>query len=282
MGIETGAAAGAAAGSVVPGIGTAIGAGIGALAGGALGFFGGSQTNASNAKQAQKNRDFQERMSSTAYQRAVEDMKKAGLNPALAYQQGGASSPSGSTAVMQDRLAGAANNARGAAQTYSEIQSAAVAREQQQANVELTKAQTHQLEIESAARAADIQAQADLSTTNARFAADTYTSRLEGQAAGVDLTRVQAQLTRLQQMTQQQINAFGAQTWALRVNQLKAQINQTLSSARESNAQALLNEYGQFGAKNKAKAEQGWFKKYVAPYLTDASTAAAAVTKAIK
>lgn len=51
-----------------------------------------------NAAQAQINRDFQERMSNTAYQRAMEDMKKAGLNPILAYQKGGASAPSGSSA----------------------------------------------------------------------------------------------------------------------------------------------------------------------------------------
>lgn len=51
--------------------------------------------NASSALQAQKQMDFQERMSNTSYQRGMEDMKKAGLNPILAHSQGGASAPSG-------------------------------------------------------------------------------------------------------------------------------------------------------------------------------------------
>lgn len=53
-----------------------------------------------NAYQAKANRDFQERMSNTSYQRAVEDMRKAGLNPILAFggMPNGASTPTGSSA----------------------------------------------------------------------------------------------------------------------------------------------------------------------------------------
>lgn len=53
-----------------------------------------------NSAEAAANREWQERMSSTAYQRAVEDMKKAGLNPILAYGNGGASTPGGSAGTI--------------------------------------------------------------------------------------------------------------------------------------------------------------------------------------
>lgn len=56
------------------------------------------QTRDWNASQSQLTRDWQEKMSSTAYQRTVKDLEAAGLNPILAVSQGGASTPSGSTA----------------------------------------------------------------------------------------------------------------------------------------------------------------------------------------
>ena len=47
------------------------------------------------ASEAQKLRDWQTEMSNTSYQRAVADMKKAGINPILAASNGGASTPAG-------------------------------------------------------------------------------------------------------------------------------------------------------------------------------------------
>lgn len=53
-----------------------------------------------NSAEAQKNRDWQEMMSNTAYQRAMADMKAAGLNPILAASLGGASTPGGATGTI--------------------------------------------------------------------------------------------------------------------------------------------------------------------------------------
>lgn len=63
-----------------------------------------------NSAEAAKSRAWQEQMSNTSYQRAVEDMRKAGINPILAYTQGGASTPSGAQGTIGSASMGMASS----------------------------------------------------------------------------------------------------------------------------------------------------------------------------
>lgn len=80
---------------------------LGPVAAGITANKGQKKANRFNRKEAQKNRDFQREMSDTSWQRGVKDMELAGLNPALAYGAGGASSPGGTLASRQESELGA-------------------------------------------------------------------------------------------------------------------------------------------------------------------------------
>lgn len=115
------------------------------LAGGAADLGLDIWNSAMSVHEARQNRRFQRNMSNTAHQRAVKDLKKAGLNPVLAAG-GPASTPSGSTPSL--------NSAKGVSQSLGSVADRQIARRTGNAQAELLNKQAEVAETQKALNSA--------------------------------------------------------------------------------------------------------------------------------
>lgn len=199
----------------------AIASVAGSVVGGLISKSGQDSANESSAKQAELNRQFQERMSNTAYQRGVADMQAAGLNPMLAYSQGGASTPSGAQSTYYNS---SAELGRG----FQAIPQNAVAL----AQVQNVRAQTEKAEAE--ADLASAQAQ------ESRARAPTYQENILVSRATVE--RLKAEIPKLQAdadlSSQQMFKVMAEIPNIVKGGDLiDAQVEQSLASAGLTRAQ---------------------------------------------
>ncbi len=111
-------------------IGSALGVSGSDVFGGLTGALGTYYQNEEAKKAAERQMAFQREMSSTAYQRAMADMRKAGLNPILAGRLGGASTPGG--AMYQPGNIGTAINTGVGAMASARVSSTTEAKIEQE------------------------------------------------------------------------------------------------------------------------------------------------------
>ena len=84
---------------------------IGAAVGGITSAIGAGNANKDSWRQAKHVMAHEAFMSNTAYQRAVSDMKLAGINPMMAASKGGASAGGGQMGQVQNEMEGVSNSA---------------------------------------------------------------------------------------------------------------------------------------------------------------------------
>lgn len=148
-------------------------------------FFGGERRNKAQSEAAREMMAFQERMSSTAHQREVADLRAAGLNPILSAKLGGASSPAGAMPNIVDSIG---EGARAGSATYAQTR--------------LLDAQEDKLRAETAAALQNAKTSSALQALHIEQA---YKTRQEGQREFLGLPYVAPQAEAVLSRTGQEV-----------------------------------------------------------------------------
>lgn len=181
-----------------------------------------------NSAEAQKNRDWQERMSSSAHQREVRDLIAAGLNPVLSVTGGSgaavtsgatasSSAPSGAMGNVDNSATGAISGLLGSLlSSLLSLESTRVSAQSNQAIADKYTAMskyTSELQAQTQLNTANIQAMAQKYTADAHLAGTKYASDQSAAAAKVSASihaAAQKYGYDVQSMTQKDIAAFNA------------------------------------------------------------------------